>query len=848
MRIQHNIMAMNAYRNYNRNTSALSKNLERLSSGYKINRAGDDAAGLAISEKMRAQITGLDAAQKNVKDGISLVNTAEGAMQEIQDMLNRMVYLATQSANGTYDDAVDRKNLQAEVDQLREEINRIADSANFNGTKLLDGSLEKGGGSRVTKGIDRILKETLAAGEDPIEMTGEKTILDGGNNSSQATKFDVDFSGLKKGEAAGDEEPPAGGGTPSEIGGAGAQILVNGNNTQVAAGTGLKDAIDALANADTIADGSAINVEYSGGAWKVSVGGEDLGTITATDDNAGKLTLTDAAGNELLTITGTNNEAEADYQGALGTATATGLTYTPAKAPAPGARAATITPPTATAITQVTAGAAGANAVYSFDLDDLDVDAACTLTLTVGGKSYDVEVTDAEIANKAANPLDDVIAGKLATAMNADPVTDATAGDYTAAATGSTITLTAANQAAVTTDLTAGGIAVAEKPAAPGPDAGTSTIDFKIGGEVLAEDIEVEDDATAEDIANAVFEALGGDATAGTDPVEVTLNGAKWNVTCADGKLSFELTDAPTAENIKGNFDWDVTGDTGSLAGNHTAGTVVTQAGQVGAANAVANTVFEITEDDIKDGSTITLDGKTVTLAVGPNSQYKDGANVVDLTGMDPQKIDLDKALGKISEAFKDGTTNFTVGVNDTKNGDGHKGLTVHKKDTSTQTYDTVEKLASVFSIATAADGDPLTLQIGDSSDSYNQLAVSVGDMHVDAMIVEDPKTGAKTSIADIDISNQKGAQAAVDVIKGAINYVSSVRGNLGAISNRLDHTANNLSVMAENIQDAESTIRDTDIANEMMSYTKNNILVQSAQAMLAQANQVPQGVLQLLQ
>ena len=141
MRIQHNILAMNAYRNYNTNTSALSKNLEKLSSGYKINRAGDDAAGLAISEKMRAQITGLNAAQKNVKDGISLVKTAEGAMQEIQDMLNRMDYLATQSANGTYDDPVDRVNLNKEMEALKSEINRIADSANFNGIKLLDGSL-----------------------------------------------------------------------------------------------------------------------------------------------------------------------------------------------------------------------------------------------------------------------------------------------------------------------------------------------------------------------------------------------------------------------------------------------------------------------------------------------------------------------------------------------------------------------------------------------------------------------------------------------------------------------------------------------------------------------------------
>ena len=144
MRIQHNIMAMNAYRNYTNNTSALSSNLEKLSSGYKINRAGDDAAGLAISEKMRAQITGLDAAQKNVKDGISLVKTAEGAMQEVQDMLNRMVYLANQSANGTYDNDVDRANLQKEVDSLRSEIDRIADSANFNGIQLLDGSLSDG--------------------------------------------------------------------------------------------------------------------------------------------------------------------------------------------------------------------------------------------------------------------------------------------------------------------------------------------------------------------------------------------------------------------------------------------------------------------------------------------------------------------------------------------------------------------------------------------------------------------------------------------------------------------------------------------------------------------------------
>ena len=175
-------MAMGAYRNYTNNLNSMKKNLEKLSSGYKINRAGDDAAGLAISEKMRAQITGLETAQKNAKDGISLVQTAEGALTEVHDMLNRMVTLATQSANGTYDDKTDRAQLQKELDQLRSEINRIADSSNFNGIKLLDGSMEAGatavdfeGGFvdvGVTPTIDgQLVTKKPAAGQYSINST-----------------------------------------------------------------------------------------------------------------------------------------------------------------------------------------------------------------------------------------------------------------------------------------------------------------------------------------------------------------------------------------------------------------------------------------------------------------------------------------------------------------------------------------------------------------------------------------------------------------------------------------------------------------------------------------------------
>lgn len=398
MRIQHNIMAMNAYRNYANNTSALSKNLEKLSSGYKINRAGDDAAGLAISEKMRAQITGLDKAQDNAKDGISLVQTAEGALTEVHDMLNRMYELAEQSANGTFEDATDRTQLQKEVNQLRSEINRISDSANFNGIKLLDG-----------------------------KMAG----------------------------------------------------------------------------------------------------------------------------------------------------------YTDA---------------TNTAVT-VTKGSAGATMKVEFDLAGFAVGSKVSadggmMSVSLGGKSYDVKVTAGMIAKDFGDAL--------IAAINADKPTGATAGAFTAAK--------------------------------------------------------------------------------------------------ANGKIAL------TAEN------------TGADAG----------------AEAVFGTSF---------------------------------------------------------------TTSAKEGVGG------------------------------------------LVLQIGDTSDSWNQLYVSVKNTNAAAI-----------GIDKLDISTQDGAAAALDTIKSAINYVSDVRGTLGATQNRLDHTINNLSVMQENIQDAESTIRDTDVADEMMAYTKNNILIQSAQAMLAQANQVPQGVLQLLQ
>ena len=594
MRIQHNIMAMNAYRNYNTNTSALSKNLEKLSSGYKINRAGDDAAGLAISEKMRAQITGLNAAQKNVKDGISLVKTAEGAMQEIQDMLNRMDYLATQSANGTYDNEVDRANLQKEVDALKTEINRIADSANFNGIKLLDGSLDTTG-----------------------KVTGEIDLF---------TKGDVNSA------------------------------------------------------LSVVSDGQLGNTPQAG--------------------------------------------------------------------------------------------------VFEMDLTNFEGTAnAATATIKVFGKTIVMD-------EKA---------------------------DGTSFARGDTI--------------------------------------------------------TGEDIAKAVSDHF--DASSAGKGDYTTGYGMKMTAEANGAKVTFTMDKAPTKEwnedsavEFGGiNIVSQATNKAGDSVGNQ-ANTVelktITRPVDSSAGRVYAQAKLDLSKVKIADGSTLTIGDTTYTFAVGKGSAFKNSENVIDLTDMTAADIvanannELNQVASRITTAAKD-NKNFHVTSKTALGAAGDSAVYLTEKEGGVDTSNYKLEGKKNADAATSQDGDwtglvkmgktdtanmgtALTLQIGDTADSYNQMSVKVGDMHTKAL-----------GIDGINIGDQTDAGKAIQTIRDAINQVSSVRGDLGAIQNRLEHTGNNLSVMAENIQDAESTIRDTDVAEEMMSYVKNNILVQSAQAMLAQANQVPQGVLQLL-
>ena len=145
MVIQHNIAANNAYRNLSSNATNSQKNLEKLSSGYRINRSADDAAGLAISEQMRSKINGLDQATANANDAIGLIQTAEGALTETHSMLQRMVTLATQSANGTYNSTA-RGAISEEVKALKDEIDRIASTTDYNGVKPLQKTAAAGGG------------------------------------------------------------------------------------------------------------------------------------------------------------------------------------------------------------------------------------------------------------------------------------------------------------------------------------------------------------------------------------------------------------------------------------------------------------------------------------------------------------------------------------------------------------------------------------------------------------------------------------------------------------------------------------------------------------------------------
>ena len=705
MRIQHNIMAMSAYRNYTNNVAAMKKNLEKLSSGYKINRAGDDAAGLAISEKMRAQITGLETAQKNAKDGISLVQTAEGALTEVHDMLNRMVELATQSANGTYDNTTDRAQMQKEVNQLLDEINRIADSSNFNGINLLDGSLglNKDAFTITSAGYQDAATVKGLFGDPPTAGNTKitNTILHTDATKGVKGSFTLDFSQiLKKADNAGAAK------------------------VDVKVGT-LTQTIAAADNATDL-DGKTIATEL----LKTGSGALEGGLVIKADGTFGKAQGYTAAVGDVKYTAVNNNDGT--------------ITFT--------------------------------------------LDSICT----TAGTFATVGNTDADLAKLSAIPDAAVNAHKLNFDVQVTDNTTAGKGALTGTENVAATNITA------TVKAEAGKLAnfVLDIDVAKLQDGMKLKVGDKEVTVALGKDSAYKTASAKLDLTDMEAADLSGKKVDVLDRMSAALSGNGYFTVgqSANNKLTFsEFADGSGTSTVATDKQANLT-SVDKIAALFSSTMPESN----------AKTDIKVTADKLVEGNTLTVGDKKYVFTKDTTQTAPAGTTYIDIN-------------------------NAVSGLQAALTADGHNATV--NGDTVTITA------AAKTDAATTVLGKGLTLQIGDTADSYNQLNVAVQDMHTGSL-----------GIKDLKINTEELAQAATDKIKAAINTVSDVRGTLGATQNRLDHTINNLSVMTENIQDAESTIRDVDVAEEMMAYTKNNILIQSAQAMLAQANQVPQGVLQLLQ
>ena len=314
MVVQHNMQAMNANRMLNITTGAQSKSTEKLSSGYRINRAADDAAGLTISEKMRKQIRGLDQASTNAQDGVSSVQTAEGALTEVHSMLQRMNELAVQAANGTNSKESDRQAIQDEIDQLTTEIDRVAETTKFNEIYLLKGDSNGGTKNVFMKGHDAGLKGTLTDSAKTATFVmddlkaGDKVTIAGKEYSIGSTVADAKGSFAA---AAKDEK-----------------VTVDGVEYTVAENAG---AADAGANKIVLAD---IQAKVKAGST-VSYKGKDITAMNddnndGIDDDDSSVISKDVAETKITAeLTAANNIGTVDHAATVAKTAANGkTTYT----------------------------------------------------------------------------------------------------------------------------------------------------------------------------------------------------------------------------------------------------------------------------------------------------------------------------------------------------------------------------------------------------------------------------------------------------------------------------------------------------------------------------------------
>ena len=836
MRIQHNIAALNSYRQLGGNNNAVAKNLEKLSSGYKINKAGDDAAGLAISEKMRAQITGLETAQKNAQDGISLVQTAEGALTEVHSMLNRMAELATQSSNGTYDDSIDRANLQAEVDSLRDEINRISESTNFNGINLLDGSL---GGAKVTSAQGDVLSTSAKIGGKEIaatDATGNKFVLDTAALTGAAN--DVGYVKINYLDENGAEKT--------------ATVKFDMNTDQDVAGKSLADAINSnkdlrnvfKASYDDAKDELTIEGKQTGMNAKSKIksmqaaadpsGGMKDGS--SVDGKNAKFSLTGAGikdNSKIKFSTADGREVEFIYKAT----TAQTLAHLNAELAKVGLEA------------KSAAGNGDIKAANDLEIIDkaTGFDAGVTIEVDKDANAQYVSVDPAQAAEASSyvfgkiTGLADGVKRNFELKYKDEQDAEQTlkfsvAGGATDAETFRNIQEALQDAADTDSKFTK---AFGEVDVVVGDDGKitiTSQEQGRNGGKAtIHESIKL---ATA-DANKAATKTFTGTLTKGldaglnlkdkfktmTDGDTITLGKQTYTYKAGalgdDGKTfgTFAALQAAAAQNGVLLEDISKAGDLSTVVAKSAAKTTFDFDGRIGA-------------DVI--GGTIDFGGnKFRFVEAGTPAKVEAGIKNIEIaknaTAEEMAKALSDAMNGTTTKADpKDDKSDDVSWKSSLQEGKSGKKTIVELEASPAGKVDVPKAKLTDFGI---------NLQVGDTNEDYQKVRVSVDSMDA-----------ASLGIDKVDITNQTKAAESIKMIKDAINTVSAQRGKLGAVQNRLEHTINNLGVTTENITAAESRIRDTDMAKEMMSYTKNNILVQSAQAMLAQANTLPQGVLQLLQ
>ena len=778
MVVQHNLSALNANNKLNTNVSGLKKSVEKLSSGLRINRAGDDAAGLAISEKMRGQIRGLDQATRNANDGISLIQTAEGALNETHDILQRMRELGVQSANGTYDDDVDRANINKEVDALKSEIDRIASSTNFNGKKLLDGSLSNGGTSATassTTSKEVVFSSDLAAVTLKRDVEGTAAVA-GANYA--------DFSGFTLGAAgvAGDtvsmtiDYVDANGQAQSKD----LSVTVTAARTADAAGTlGFSADIVAAINADSelgnLFTASAKSADGTGvaAASDVSI----LMTANETGTNAASFTGIKVGQH----VNGTTGALRADPSQA--DITAEVLTKAADKE----------------TINFIDSGVAGAGNTLT-----------AGSTMTIGDKTYELVAANGDIFDVAKGNTavvvgadDTATVDNLISALKANGVTSAKAktvsgnvgieiGDIsqiTAAVKSNDIVSNTEGVSVGTVEPTKSEVIL--NIGANGASAGTHNLTVSYldeNGETQKRTVEYTGVGTQDTDGAAIATAINDDDVL-SGIFNATYSGAGDTLTL---ESKAKGSDAPIVSGVATD---DTNNSIGAIASSKT-GTDKGQSVTVDAAK-------------LNDGDTMSINGKTFTFTTDVDKASEDASFVL---------ID------------KQSSTNTTNNLYMSLKNSGMEG----KLNSGTNSITFSDKV-------TLGSTGGLTFQIGANGVEDQKVTLFVDNMSSKNIGSEDKK------ISDIKVDTQDNANEAIGVIDDAINFVSGTRADLGALQNRLEHTINNLTTSSENLTSAESQIRDTDMAKEMLSYTKYNILQQASQAMLAQANQQPQAVLQLL-